>query len=119
APPADALARMHTRLDAAAQTRRPRMGIVRWAIAGAIALLLLLLVSPVGRATAASIGHVARSAVTTMRDAVTDNGGSTATPAQGTSTTGTSVPGSATAGSGSATAPAGGTVTGTVTGTTV
>lgn len=116
APPADALTRMQARLDAVTPARRPRAGAVRWAIAGAVALLVLLLVSPVGRATAATVGHAARTAIVTVRDAVTGGSGGTATPAVGTSASGTTVPGSATAATGSATAPAG-TVTGTVAGT--
>jgi hypothetical protein len=123
-PPADALARLQTRLETTAPARQPRPGAIRWAMAGAIALLLLVLVSPVGRATAASIGHAARNAITTVRDAVTGNDNGEPTPARGTSVTGTGVPGSATAGSGSATARsgsatarAGGTVPGTITGT--
>lgn len=125
-PPADALARMQTHLATAKPARQSRPGAIRWAIAGAVALVLLLLLSPIGRATASGIGHAARNVIVTMRDTVTGNSGGELTPARGTRVTGTSVPssattgtGTATAGSGSATARASGTVTGTITGTVV
>jgi hypothetical protein len=123
-PPADAQARMEAHLDRTKPARQPPLATIRWALAGAVALLLLLLLSPVGRATAAGIGHAAHNVIITVRDAVTGSDEGTRAPARGTTATGTGIPGSATlgsgsatAGSGSATARSGGTGTGTIAGT--
>ena len=108
-PAPDALVRLNTRLDAGASARPWWAGHLRLAGAVAVALLVLVLVTPVGRLAAAGIHNAAQAVVTTItnvKDFATGDGGndsSSPTP----NPPGTPAPTGAVNGSAIATSPTG------------
>lgn len=81
--PPDALPRLNARLDAANPPRR-WFGPLRLAGAVAAALVLLALLTPVGRLAAAGAQTAAQTIVTTVRQVTSRDGDGSTTPPRGT-----------------------------------
>lgn len=94
-PAPDALARLNARLDAATPAPKRRIFRPRLVAAFAAALVVILIVSPVGRLAAAGVTNATQAIITTVRE-ITTGGSDNPTPRTGS-------PGAPSRASGSAT----------------